>query len=331
MTPTTRRAPCGTACTTAAPRSSRNARAQPTSPRSSTSPATAACRSPCAAAGTRPSATAPATTASSSTSPRCTRRGRPGGAHRDAPAAARRGASSTRATQEHGLAITGGRFSTTGIAGLTLGSGSGWLERKCGLTADNLVSVDMVTADGQIVTAQRGREPRPVLGHARRRRELRRRHVVHVPPAPGRADDLRRHARRAARPRPRGAARVPRPHGRRRPTTSAPALAFVSAPPEPFVPAEMHGTPVLGIDRLLGGRPRGGRAAVAPLREATQPVIDMVAPDAVRGAAADARRRRAEGHPRVHEGRVHGRDGRRGDRQARRARHEPRRARWPSC
>ena len=39
------------------------------------------------------------------------------------------------ATQEHGLAVTGGRFSTTGIAGLTLGSGSGWLERKCGLTA----------------------------------------------------------------------------------------------------------------------------------------------------------------------------------------------------
>jgi FAD/FMN-containing dehydrogenase len=57
------------------------------------------------------------------------------------------------ATQEHGLAVTGGRFSTTGIAGLTLGSGSGWLERKCGLTADNLLSVDIVTADGQLRTA----------------------------------------------------------------------------------------------------------------------------------------------------------------------------------
>src|SRR2546421_948822 len=56
------------------------------------------------------------------------------------------------ATQEHGLAITGGRFSTTGIAGLTLGSGSGWLERKCGLTADNLLSVDLVTADGEMLT-----------------------------------------------------------------------------------------------------------------------------------------------------------------------------------
>src|SRR5436190_17331708 len=57
------------------------------------------------------------------------------------------------ATQEHGLAVTGGRFSTTGIAGLTLGSGSGWLDRECGLTADNLLSVDIVTADGRLLTA----------------------------------------------------------------------------------------------------------------------------------------------------------------------------------
>src|SRR5204862_2209046 len=57
------------------------------------------------------------------------------------------------ATQTFGLAVTGGRYSTTGIAGLTLGSGSGWLERKCGLTADNLLSVDIVTASGEQLTA----------------------------------------------------------------------------------------------------------------------------------------------------------------------------------
>src|SRR3954452_7221048 len=58
-----------------------------------------------------------------------------------------------RETQNYALAVTGGRFSTTGIAGLTLGSGSGWLERKCGLTADNLLAAEVVTADGRQLVA----------------------------------------------------------------------------------------------------------------------------------------------------------------------------------
>lgn len=57
------------------------------------------------------------------------------------------------ATQEHGLAVTGGRNPTTGIGGLTLGSGSGWLERKLGYTVDNLLGVEIVTADGNILNA----------------------------------------------------------------------------------------------------------------------------------------------------------------------------------
>ena len=54
------------------------------------------------------------------------------------------------ATGEHGLAVTGGAISTTGIAGLTLGGGLGWLMARYGLAADNLVSVELVTADGAI-------------------------------------------------------------------------------------------------------------------------------------------------------------------------------------
>jgi FAD/FMN-containing dehydrogenase len=56
-----------------------------------------------------------------------------------------------RETAAHGLAVTGGAISTTGIAGLTLGGGLGWLMAKFGLAADNLLSVELINADGDIV------------------------------------------------------------------------------------------------------------------------------------------------------------------------------------
>jgi FAD/FMN-containing dehydrogenase len=64
-----------------------------------------------------------------------------------------------RETQLHGLAVTGGVVSSTGIAGLTLGGGLGWLMGKHGLALDNLRSVELVTADGKVLRASRDEEP----------------------------------------------------------------------------------------------------------------------------------------------------------------------------
>jgi FAD/FMN-containing dehydrogenase len=58
-----------------------------------------------------------------------------------------------RAAQAHGLATTGGVVSATGVGGLTLSGGLGWLRGKCGLSIDNVMSVEIVTADGQVRTA----------------------------------------------------------------------------------------------------------------------------------------------------------------------------------
>jgi FAD/FMN-containing dehydrogenase len=67
-------------------------------------------------------------------------------------------------TQAHGLAVTGGIVSSTGIAGFTLGGGIGWLHRPFGLTIDNLVAADVVTATGDLLRVDEDTNPELLWG-----------------------------------------------------------------------------------------------------------------------------------------------------------------------
>jgi hypothetical protein len=180
-------------------------------------------------------------------------------------------------TQAFGLAVTGGRFSTTGIAGLALGSGSGWLERKCGLTGDNLLSADVVTADGRLVKCS-PRENADLYWGIRGgggnfgivTSFVFRLHEVGpmiyggmLVAAPDKAGEI---------------LRFMRDYMADAPEDLGGAVAFVSAPPEEFVPPEMHFKPIAGVVLCWTGDHEEGERVIAPIREVAQPLMDMVGP-----------------------------------------------------
>ena len=180
-----------------------------------------------------------------------------------------------RETQLFGLADPGGVVSTTGIGGLTLGGGLGHLRRKHGLSIDNLLSVDIVTADGQMRTRERTREPGPLLGGSGRRRQFRGRHLVRVSSCTQSARWWRS-ARRSTRWRTAGpccgpGASSPRPHQ----TKSIPCAVLWSVPDDEHFPAELRRRPVVILAAVFAGPAAEGERIMQPLREIATPLLDL--------------------------------------------------------
>jgi FAD/FMN-containing dehydrogenase len=182
-----------------------------------------------------------------------------------------------RETQTFGSATTGGLVTTTGIAGFTLGGGIGWLMRRHGLAADNLLCADVVTADGALITANLDKHPdllwglrggggnfgvvtsfqyalHPVgpmvIGGA----------VFH--PAENAAELLRFYV----------------DWTRDLPDELTTMVAFLSGPPEPFIPAERQGTPLVAVAVCHLGDPAAADEALTPLRGFGHPVADVIGP-----------------------------------------------------
>ena len=181
------------------------------------------------------------------------------------------------ATQEHGLAVTGGRMSDTGIGGLALGSGSGWLERKHGFTCDHLLAVDAVTSDGKIVRADDTRHQdllwalkggggnfAAVTGF-----ELR----LH-PVGPTVLGGMLMHPPVD----PAGIARAFRDFMATAPDEVSGALAMITAPNEEFVPEPARGMPMIGLILVYAGPVEEGEKVLAPMREYGPPAMDMMGP-----------------------------------------------------
>jgi hypothetical protein len=182
-----------------------------------------------------------------------------------------------RATQTHGLATTGGRMTTTGVSGFTLGSGSGWLERLHGLACDNLLSAQVVLADGRVVTASDTEHPdlfwglRGGGGNFGVVTELELR--LH-PVGPLVTGGLVLHPLERAPE----VCRFFRDFMRDAPREIGAGVVFMHAPPAPFVPPDLQGRPAVAIIGGAFGALDEGADLLAPLRTFASPPVDLVGP-----------------------------------------------------
>jgi FAD/FMN-containing dehydrogenase len=181
------------------------------------------------------------------------------------------------ATQEHGLAVTGGRVTHTGVAGLTLGSGSGWIDRKCGITCDSLISAEVVTADGSVVRAspdENGDLFWGLRGGGGNFGVVTEFEFRLHPVGPIVFGGMIMHPRAAAPE----LLRLYREFMEQAPDEASGGVAFLTAPPEEFIPEEHRGQPAIGLIVVYAGDPQEGEEVFRPLTEWGDPWVKMVQP-----------------------------------------------------
>ncbi|WP_425046481.1 FAD-binding oxidoreductase [Primorskyibacter sp. S87] len=182
-----------------------------------------------------------------------------------------------RETQSHNLTVPLGINSTTGVAGLTLGGGFGWTTRKFGMTIDNLLSAEVVTAKGEIVTASKNENPDlfwalrggggnfgvvtsfEFMLHALGPQVLSGLVVHPIADAPGLLREFATIADNA-------------------PEELTVWTVMRKAPPLPFLPEEWHGREVLIFAACYAGPLSDGEAAMADLRALGTPIVDVISP-----------------------------------------------------
>jgi FAD/FMN-containing dehydrogenase len=180
-------------------------------------------------------------------------------------------------TQAHGLAVPVGINSTTGVAGLTLGGGFGWLSRKYGLTIDNLLSVDVVTAAGEKVTANE-RDHADLFWAVRggggnfgvvTSFEFKA-HKIGTEVLAGLIVHPLADARKVLQ--------FYREFTAKAPEELAVWFVLRKAPPLPFLPEQWHGKEILALAACWNGDIAAGEKALQPLRSFGNKIADIIGP-----------------------------------------------------
>jgi FAD/FMN-containing dehydrogenase len=181
-----------------------------------------------------------------------------------------------RETQAFGLAITGGLVSTTGIAGFTLGGGLGWLMRKHGLTCDNLLSADIVTADGRFLTASKTENADLFWGvrGGGGNFGIATSFEYRLHPVGKVIGGLSLYPAEKARE----VLHFYREYLTTVPENLTSIVFFLKAPPAPFIPENLHGAPVVGFAVCYAGSIEEGERVVRPLKEFGPPAVDLINP-----------------------------------------------------